>query len=229
MTQQGPEPGWYPDGAGGERWWDGRAWTDQQRPSGPQSTPAPQQYGAGGYEQSGYGQGAYGQGAYGQGAYGQAQAPKRSKGPLIALAAAAVVVIVAVVVTLVLVLGNDDGNDEAGGGGGGSEEPAGPPTDASEEEFCDAVAGLYDDIFDQGTDDEDVIEVTEATDTLEETGTPEDISDEERAGFESFVEALREVDGLTVEEADEIDDPTDNSDGDAFFDYVESTCGEDIY
>ena len=40
-------PGWYPDGAGGERWWDGQQWTDQSRPAqGPGAPQAPQgQYG----------------------------------------------------------------------------------------------------------------------------------------------------------------------------------------
>lgn len=32
--------GWYPDGTGSERYWDGAAWTDQTRPSMPQA-PAP--------------------------------------------------------------------------------------------------------------------------------------------------------------------------------------------
>lgn len=25
-------PGWYPDGSGGQRWWDGEQWTDHARP-----------------------------------------------------------------------------------------------------------------------------------------------------------------------------------------------------
>ncbi|NUO46956.1 MAG: DUF2510 domain-containing protein, partial [Streptomyces sp.] len=39
MTQVTP-PGWYPDpgqtsdGPATERWWDGKAWTDQIRPAG---------------------------------------------------------------------------------------------------------------------------------------------------------------------------------------------------
>jgi hypothetical protein len=39
MTQVTP-PGWYPDpgqtidGPATERWWDGKAWTDQTRPAG---------------------------------------------------------------------------------------------------------------------------------------------------------------------------------------------------
>ncbi|MFT4284415.1 MAG: DUF2510 domain-containing protein [Protaetiibacter sp.] len=26
-------PGWYPDGSGGQRWWDGRGWTDHAAPA----------------------------------------------------------------------------------------------------------------------------------------------------------------------------------------------------
>lgn len=45
--QPGVPPGWYPDGTGGQRWWDGVGWTDHvQHPPAPQpvapaySTPA---------------------------------------------------------------------------------------------------------------------------------------------------------------------------------------------
>lgn len=34
------QPGWYPDGSGGARWWDGRAWTGHYRAPG---TPPPEQ------------------------------------------------------------------------------------------------------------------------------------------------------------------------------------------
>ena len=31
MTQSTP-PGWYPDGQGGQRWWDGNQWTEHTLP-----------------------------------------------------------------------------------------------------------------------------------------------------------------------------------------------------
>lgn len=34
-TPQNPPPGYYPDGSGGQRYWDGNAWTDQTAPAAP--------------------------------------------------------------------------------------------------------------------------------------------------------------------------------------------------
>ncbi|MBN9139412.1 MAG: DUF2510 domain-containing protein [Micrococcales bacterium] len=34
-------PGWYPDGSGGQRWWDGRSWTDHAAPAAPVASAAP--------------------------------------------------------------------------------------------------------------------------------------------------------------------------------------------
>jgi hypothetical protein len=51
MTQSTP-PGWYPDGQGGQRWWDGNQWTEHtlppqeaDRPAAPQQPQQPQQPG----------------------------------------------------------------------------------------------------------------------------------------------------------------------------------------
>jgi hypothetical protein len=40
MTENQTPAGWYPDGSGAMRWWDGTAWTDQVHPSEYQSTSA---------------------------------------------------------------------------------------------------------------------------------------------------------------------------------------------
>ncbi len=40
MTQSTP-PGWYPDGEGGQRWWDGNQWTEHILPPETSDRPAP--------------------------------------------------------------------------------------------------------------------------------------------------------------------------------------------
>lgn len=34
-------PGWYPDGQGGQRWWDGTQWTEHTMPTSPLAAPEP--------------------------------------------------------------------------------------------------------------------------------------------------------------------------------------------
>ena len=42
MSDGSTPAGWYPDGQGGERWWDGNQWTDQTRPlTAPPEPPPP--------------------------------------------------------------------------------------------------------------------------------------------------------------------------------------------
>ncbi|WP_139980112.1 DUF4878 domain-containing protein [Nocardioides litoris] len=90
-------PGWYDDGQGGRRWWDGSQWAPPgQGPGAGQGGPTPTQplpqqpqqgYGQQGYGQQqggqqgspyggpGYGQQGYGQQGYGQQGYGQQGSP----------------------------------------------------------------------------------------------------------------------------------------------------------
>lgn len=119
-------PGWYADGAGGERWWDGQQWTDQSRPAQPSAQPAGQQFGQ-----------LPGQpGQFGQQPGQPGPQPTKKRGLLIA--------VVAVVVVLVLVGGSlaayfvfrDSDDDERGGGGGTSD--SGP--EAVAEEYAEAFA-----------------------------------------------------------------------------------------
>jgi len=125
-----------------------------------------------------------------------------------ALATGAVVVLAAFSFTA---CGDDDGD---GGGSGDGGDAGGAPTDASVEEFCE----VWNDDTIGGGDSEDPEDQAdaahEAADRLSEVGTPEDIEDDARNGFEVFVEFLNDVEGSDIEKFAEAD-PTDQ---DAFAD-----------
>jgi hypothetical protein len=128
-------PGWYPDGVGNTRWWDGTGWTghvqgDQAAPQQPAQPQPPQQYGGRPYGQQPGAQQAYGgQPPYGEQPYGgqpgYPTAPRGGggKGWIFALLGGVLVlVVIAAVVVAVLLTRDDDG----GGGGGGGDDSASP-------------------------------------------------------------------------------------------------------
>ncbi len=143
----GTPAGWYPDGQGGERWWDGASWTDHTRTTGGGAAPqqgygapqqqgygAPQQQGYGAPQQQGYGapqQQGYGapqqqgfgqQQGYGQPAYGGSGGGKGKGGLIIGIVVVVVLLIAGAGVVGFFVLRDDDGG---GGGplGGGPDSP----------------------------------------------------------------------------------------------------------
>ena len=99
----------------------------------------------------------------------------------------------------------------------------GAPDDASKSDFCKAVAGApTDENFSQD-------DVDEWHDELEETGTPKDIDDDEREGFEVLVDALDEVDADEIGEdgfgfEGAVKDSGKRDDVEKFFAYVAKTC-----
>ena len=97
-----------------------------------------------------------------------------------------------------------------------------PPDDASKSDFCQAIQAAP--IEDEPTQDD----VDEWVDTLNDTGTPGDISDDERNGFEVLVEALDEADVDDIDDDADFDDVVKDSDDredvDKFFAYVTETC-----
>lgn len=68
---------------------------------------------------------------------------------------------------------------------GGSKGSA-APEDASKEDFCTALAGF--------ADSEDESKLQDHVDDLTETGTPSDISDDARKGFEYMVDNAKKID-----------------------------------
>lgn len=117
----------------------------------------------------------------------------------------------------------------------------GPPTDASTEEFCDAYADARNpdalEDFDLEATPEEQAEalvdaLNEEADNLDEVGTPEDIPDDAREGFEIFLEQLAGIDedelAEAIENQDEDFDDTSDSDQektDALEVYASGTCG----
>lgn len=108
------------------------------------------------------------------------------------------------------------GTMSACGGAGGA------PEDASKKDFCKAIEGAPTD--DKPSQDD----VDEWAEELKDTGTPDDISDDARNGFEVLVEALEDAD---VDELDDnssfedvVKDKDDRKDVTKFFEYYGKTC-----
>ncbi|MET7455318.1 DUF2510 domain-containing protein [Streptomyces sp. NPDC005574] len=119
MTQATP-PGWYPDpgqtsdGPATERWWDGKAWSDQTRPAGSAAAWGPPTL-----PPAAGGQPAYP--AYSTGPYPAGPAPAGSRrGLRTGTAVAVAVAVLASIGVGVYVLSEDDG------GGGGTASQQGP-------------------------------------------------------------------------------------------------------
>jgi hypothetical protein len=71
-------------------------------------------------------------------------------------------------------------------------------------------------------------DVQDAVAELEDTGTPDGISDDERNGFEVFVEAVADADYNDIKDSDGSElpgvDKDDQADGEKFFAYGSKTC-----
>ena len=119
----------------------------------------------------------------------------------------------------------------------------GAPTDASEKQFCDTQSGLFadlmpDDMADpQVPSDEDMARaVKDWGKELEKVGTPEGISDEARAGFESMVEQAGEIDAsdFSIDQLEELAEggakasKQAQKEAEAFSDYLNETCGNPL-
>ncbi len=105
------------------------------------------------------------------------------------------------------------------------------PDDASEKDFCDAFGGVFDTLFAADADgptEDQWKDVQDAVAELEDTGTPKDISDDERNGFEVFTEAVADADYDDIKDSngDELPgvDKDDQADGEAFIAYGTKTC-----
>jgi len=129
--------------------------------------------------------------------------------------------------SLVLLVGTGAGCGDDGDGGGA-------PSDASVDDFCGTFNDFYAEAEELGEDaaDEDLVAALKNTgEELGEVGTPEDISDDARAGFEATVEAIEDLpDDATQEDVANLeDDYSEKVQGqvDEFASYLNETCGFD--
>ncbi len=121
-------------------------------------------------------------------------------------------------------------------GGGGS----GAPSDASEKEFCQTQTSLLEDLLPDDITNPEVPtneEMAEAVkgwgEDLEAVGTPDDIPDDARKGFEAVVEQANEIDAedFTIEKLEELEQGGKDASAEAkkqataFSDYLTETCG----
>lgn len=112
----------------------------------------------------------------------------------------------------------------------------GPPTDASKEDYCDAVndnSALNDIDFENPDEEAFVDALKEQAEKLEEVGTPEDIPDDAREGFEIQLEAINDLDAddIDFDDPEAFDDEFSDDEKekvDAYAEYEAETCQEDI-
>lgn len=129
--------------------------------------------------------------------------------------------------SLALVAGSAVACSGAGGAGAA-------PTDASEDDYCTAYQSLFSDMstMTDATDGQIIAQIKEWATTMEETGTPEDMSDDARAGFETTVSLINDLDeDARAEDFEKMDqDLTEEETAqvDEFDTYTTETCGSPL-
>jgi hypothetical protein len=118
-----------------------------------------------------------------------------------------------------------------GDGDGGGDIPA----NASKDDFCGNFQQLADDLgaFAQDPDAEpaDAIEkLQDASESMRDTGVPDDASDDERDGLVVTLDAIDSLDAdATLDDLDGLEDDLSDAEqekSDAFDDYLEEECGD---
>ena len=116
-----------------------------------------------------------------------------------------------------------------GDDGGDAADPESAPQSASKEEFCDAFGNVFTGIMEAGDDEQaQIAAVKDAVDELAEVGTPEDMPEDARKGFEIFVGLFDDVDeDTTAEELDQLGNDLseeENAAGEAFTTWAMEEC-----
>ena len=144
------------------------------------------------------------------------------------------------VTTTVLLIG---AAASACGSGGGVGVGGGAPTDATEKEFCQTQSSLLKDLMpadmsnpELPSDEQMAKAVKDWAKKIEDVGTPEDISDDARKGFEAIVEQANEIDAsdFSIEKLEELEaggkdaSAEAKKQADAFEKYLTETCGNPL-
>ena len=123
------------------------------------------------------------------------------------------------------------GGSAVGCGGGGAD---GAPTDASEKDYCAGYQSLFSDMSSMANagDKEIIAKIKDWAATMQETGTPKDIPKDARAGFETTLSLIDELDDdaqeKDFEKIDEDLSEEETSQVDAFDSYTTDTCGSPL-
>ncbi len=127
-----------------------------------------------------------------------------------------------------------------GSGGGGGD---GAPADASEKEFCQTQSSLLEDLMpadmsnpELPSDEQMARAVKDWAKKIEQVGTPEDIPDDARRGFEAIVEQANEIDAsdFSIEKLEQLEaggkdaSAEAKKQADAFEKYLTDTCGNPL-
>ena len=119
--------------------------------------------------------------------------------------------------------------------GAGGADAADAPSDASVEEFCQPFVDMLQEVSAQGEDlsDADAVQLAKETaDKLRETGTPADMPEDARRGFELVVEKLAELpDDATKDEVEKAQELTEEEQtySTALSQYIASNCADQLF
>ena len=121
-----------------------------------------------------------------------------------------------------------------GDSGGGSGTSA--PDNASMDDFCATFNGLFDTVMSAATTSGDtsgmIASLKKWAADMEDVGTPSDMPDDARHGFELFVEQARQLDeNATLQDLEKLGEDLssdDQADGEAFSEWTTKNCPLDL-
>lgn len=107
------------------------------------------------------------------------------------------------------------------------------PTDASKDDFCQTFEDMQKEMsaVDEDAESSELVKTLKKLgSTMEDVGTPEDIPEDARKGFELFVGTIKDLpDDATEKELDEVDkdfSDAENKQFEEFQTYVGKTCAD---